>query len=117
MRPTSPSPRARRPFRAFRRFWGLFQGLSPKGAVPIAATSSATPTGTVPMRGQSLRERPAEPALLLCHPTRGLMGEAGLPPCQLHHPAHVRHARAGADRVLLRRLGDDSLGGEDVLRD
>src|SRR5579862_3791752 len=34
----------------------------------------------------------------------------------LHHPAHVRHA--GADRnVLLRCLGDDRLGGEDVLRD
>src|SRR4029077_11164964 len=35
----------------------------------------------------------------------------------LHHPAHVRHAGAGADGVLLRGLGDDRLGGEDVLGD
>src|SRR5205807_6033450 len=35
----------------------------------------------------------------------------------LHHPAHVRHAGAGAHGILLRGLGDDRLGGEDVLRD
>src|SRR5690242_19585530 len=35
----------------------------------------------------------------------------------LHHPAHVRHAGAGAHGLLLRGLGDDRLGGEDVLRD
>src|SRR5215210_1301784 len=62
-------------------------------------------------------EGPAWPALLLWTPTRGPMGETGFPPCSLHHPAHVRHSASGADRVLLRRLGDDGLGGEDVLRD
>src|SRR5689334_13079327 len=35
----------------------------------------------------------------------------------LHHPAHVGHAGAGTHGVLLRGLGDDRLGGEDVLRD
>src|SRR4051794_34019324 len=36
----------------------------------------------------------------------------------LHHPAHVRHAAAAhAGACLLGRLGDDRLGGEDVLRD
>src|SRR4051794_13146196 len=35
----------------------------------------------------------------------------------LHHPAHVGHAAAGAARVLVGHLGDDRLGGEDVLGD
>src|SRR5581483_10837249 len=35
----------------------------------------------------------------------------------LHHPAHVGHAAADTGAGLLRRLGDDRLGGEDVLRD
>src|SRR5712691_12512454 len=35
----------------------------------------------------------------------------------LHHPAHVRHAGRDAAAVLLRRLGDDRLRGEDVLGD
>ena len=35
----------------------------------------------------------------------------------LHHPAHVRHAAAHSGACLLRSLGDDRLGGEDVLRD
>src|SRR3954462_11694647 len=37
----------------------------------------------------------------------------------LHHPAHVAHAAAhpGAGRLLLRGLGDDRLGRQDVLRD
>src|SRR4051794_38341450 len=35
----------------------------------------------------------------------------------LHHPAHVRHAAAHTGAGLLRSLGNDCLGGEDVLRD
>src|SRR3954452_17289479 len=35
----------------------------------------------------------------------------------LHHPAHVRHAAAHTGAGLLRSLGHDCLGGEDVLRD
>src|SRR5256885_1476600 len=35
----------------------------------------------------------------------------------LHHPGHVRHATAGTGAGLLRSLGDDRLGREDVLRD
>src|SRR4051794_17412770 len=35
----------------------------------------------------------------------------------LHHAAHVGHAAADAGPVLVRDLGDDGLGREDVLRD
>src|SRR4051794_5444625 len=35
----------------------------------------------------------------------------------LHHPAHVRHAAAHTCAGLLRSLGHDGLGGEDVLGD
>ena len=35
----------------------------------------------------------------------------------LHHPAHVGHTATGADAFLLRHLGDDRLGREDVLGD
>jgi hypothetical protein len=67
------------------------------------------------------------PGLLLSNPTRWHTGETGFPreserPRErgreaLHHAAHVRHAGTGRRGLLLRRLGDDGLGGEDVLRD
>src|SRR5438552_12335914 len=38
-----------------------------------------------------------------------------VPGGDLHHPGHVRHACAGL--LLLRSLGDDRLGREDVLGD
>src|SRR2546427_12269590 len=39
------------------------------------------------------------------------------PEGSLHHPAHVGHTAAHSGAGLLGRLGDDRLGGEDVLRD
>ena len=48
-----------------------------------------------------------------------LLGPGAWPGAEesLHHPAHVRHAAAAAVAVLLRDLGDDRLGREDVLGD
>jgi hypothetical protein len=46
----------------------------------------------------------------------GHTGEPAVPPCSLHHVRHTpRHP--GRRRSLLRRLRDDGLGREDVLRD
>src|SRR5262245_17325905 len=78
---------------------------------PPAGRRQSTPRpGTGPLRrckdsvnGKGRREAP----LSSCRKPCGF----------LHHPAHVGHARARAGRGLLRHLGDDGLGREDVLRD
>src|ERR671928_154264 len=61
------------------------------------------------MHSASAAWRSAWPALLLCNPNR-------VSPV-LHHVGHPAAGHARADRLLLRRLGDDRLGGQDVLRD
>src|SRR5918999_310572 len=50
-------------------------------------------------------------------PARGRpFGSSKAAGASLHHPAHVGHAGTDAGTLLLRSLGDDRLGGEDVLR-
>src|SRR5437660_1094378 len=89
------------------------EALTPDHGWPPSRTLGAmSPAGksTSVLRPESERARRCR-ALSRVTPARGPMGEVGLPPCSLHHPAHVAHAagHAATGSGLLGRLGDDRL--------
>src|SRR5579863_5993249 len=63
------------------------------------------------------RARSADRALQRKGPAKHAGPTGTAKPCGRHHPRHVGHAAACAAAILLRNLGDDRLGREDVLGD
>src|SRR5207244_8778173 len=108
-----PNSLHRRPLRPRRP---CFSGLRAAEGEQIAGPErwSRVPATVAGPKKRGPACRPPFPSW--CPQRRGPTGETWFPPFPLHHVAHAaRHP--GTGRLLLRRLGDDRLGGQDVLGD